>query len=107
MSPQILSVSEIRTRRMQAAMKTSLGPGILDTSIEEIRHQEFARLQKERLERELEEQERRRKLALEEDLRLAAQAKRDRAEREQREEEELTSHHLDDSDDNTFWGGLT
>lgn len=87
-SPQMLSASEIRRRRVQAATKRNHTAIILDTSLEETRHQEFARMQKDHLERELEEQERRRKLALEEDLRRAAQAKRDRVEREQREEEE-------------------
>lgn len=88
MSPQMLSASEIRRRRMEVASKRTDSSVVLDTSIEEIRHRELARLQKERLERDLEEQERRRKLALEEDLRHAAQAKRDRTEREQREEED-------------------
>lgn len=88
MSPQILSASEIRKRRMEAATKKAQESVGSDTSIEEIRNQELARLQKERLERDLQEQEIRRKLTLEEDLRHAAQAKRDRAEREQREEAE-------------------
>ena len=88
MSPQMLSASELRKRCMAAAAKKNDIPFAPDTSVEEIRHQEAARLQKQRLERELEEQERLRKAALAEDLRHAAQAKRDRAEREQREEEE-------------------
>lgn len=89
MLPKMLSVDEIRRRRIQVASRQATETGELaNTSLDEIHHLDFARRQKELLEKEIEERENRRKMSLEEDLRHAAQIRKERAEREQREEEE-------------------
>ncbi|GJE91110.1 hypothetical protein PsYK624_072590 [Phanerochaete sordida] len=88
-SPRMLSVAELRRRRLEVANQNAADlPSI---SLEEARNRAQAKLEKQRLERELMEKERVRKLALEEDLRHAAQIQRERSEREQREEEERQS----------------
>lgn len=86
MSPRMLSVSEIRLRRLETAHQQAMNESSI--SLEEARHRTQAKLDKQRLEQELMEEERVRKLALEKDLRQAAQIQREKAERERRGEEE-------------------
>ncbi|EKM50394.1 uncharacterized protein PHACADRAFT_263676 [Phanerochaete carnosa HHB-10118-sp] len=84
-SPRMLSVSEIRKRRLETANQQVTDE--LSASLEEARHRVQSELEKQRLEQEHMEEERMRKLALEKDLRKAAQIQREKAERERREEE--------------------
>lgn len=85
-SPRMLSVAEIRQRRLEAAKRA--GSDEPTISFEEARRQAQVKLEKQHLDQELLEKERQRKIILEEDLRQAAQIQREKAEREQREEEE-------------------
>lgn len=86
--PRMLSVSELRQRRIEAAKHKSSDES--DTAAEPDGQ---ARLRAERqlLEREFEEQEMLRHLALEADLRHAARVRKEKEEREAREEAERRS----------------
>lgn len=84
-SPRMLSVSEIRQRRIQAHR---LDLGLPSVSLDEARHRARAELEKQREEQELLEVERRRMLLLEEHIQQAARIQREKAEQERREEDE-------------------
>ena len=84
--PRMLSLEELKRRRIEVGKRPLLQPQ--DPKREEIERQARIKREREQFILQLEEEERQRRLAVEEDLRRAAAIRQEKEEQERREEDE-------------------